>query len=109
MPIEVLERPLERLSPVAVPALSDRVIDQLSTTFASRGHFPSDDHWKGLTAIARVLEAMALGTAPRVFTYSALPTGMGKTSVVVEFNRTLINDPTFADVGVIIFVNQLVQ
>ena len=84
-------------------------MEALRARFATFGHSPSEEHWKGLAEIARELEAMALGEARREFTYSALPTGMGKTSAIMEFTRIILNDPTYADVGIIIFLNQLSQ
>lgn len=84
-------------------------MEALGARFAAFDHSPSEEHWEGLAEIACELEAMALGEARREFTYSALPTGMGKTSVIVEFTRALVNDARFAEVGVIIFVHQFAQ
>ncbi len=91
------------------PSLTSRTIAALRERFAAFGHCPSQDHWEGLIEIAQIIEAQARGTAPAEFFYSALPTGMGKTSVVVESVRHLLADPAYSEVGVVIFVNQLDQ
>lgn len=90
-------------------SLADRTQAALRDRFERWGHNPSPEHWKGLCAIAEIIETQANGSARKEFTYSALPTGMGKTSVLVEAVRILVSDPAFTDVGVVIFTNTLDQ
>lgn len=88
-------------------SLTSRVIMSLRMKFAGFGHFPTEAHWQGLTALAGAIEDMASGRAKSVFTYSALPTGMGKTSVMVEAVRQMLADPAYAEIGIVIFTHQL--
>ena len=89
--------------------LTDQIMAGLERRFLQYGHRPSPAHWKGLRAIAETIEAQASGIAAPNFLLSALPTGMGKTTAVVESVKALVSRLDYADVGVVIFVNQLDQ
>jgi hypothetical protein len=91
------------------PTLTDEIIAGVKRRFAEYGHSPSPQHWSGLEAIAANIEAQASGTAAPNFYLSSLPTGMGKTTVLIESLRALVGRPEFEDVGAVIFVNQLEQ
>jgi hypothetical protein len=81
----------------------------LRERFASYGHFPSEDHWKGLAAVAQAIEDMAEGRAECEYSYSSLATGMGKTSVLLEAIRQMRKDPAYAEVGIVVFCSRLDQ
>ena len=106
-------KPKPALPPIRLetrtPSLSDRVIAVLRERFASYDHFPSEDHWKGLSAIAQAIEDMAEGRAEREYSYSSLATGMGKTSVLLEAIRQMRKDPAYAEVGIVVFCSRLDQ
>jgi hypothetical protein len=88
-------------------SLTERAIGELRKRFVGFGHSPSKAHWEGLAAIARTIEDMALGKAKAEYHYSYLPTGMGKTSVVLECIRQLLADPAYAQIGIVVFTHQL--
>ena len=90
-------------------SLTDQIMVGLNRRFLEYGHRPSPTHWDGLRAIAATIEAQALGTAEPKFYLSSLPTGMGKTTAVAEGVKALVSNPAYADVGVVVFVNQLDQ
>lgn len=90
-----------------LPPLSDRIIAAVRERFRLWGHEPSPAHWIGLEAIAQEIEDQALGKAQASFAVSALPTGMGKTTVLIEAIRILTSDPAFADVGIAVFTQRL--
>lgn len=92
-----------------IASLTDLILGGLERRFLDYGHRPSRAHWKGLRAIAQTVEAMASSTAAPMFYLSSLPTGMGKTTTLIESVRALVSNPQYAEVGVVIFVNQLGQ
>ena len=106
-------RPKPALPPIRLeartPSLSDRVIMVLRERFASYGHFPSEDHWEGLAALAQAIEDMAEGRATPEYSYSSLATGMGKTSVLLEAIRQMRKDRAYAEVGIVVFCSRLDQ
>lgn len=83
----------------------------LRTRFKDFDHSPSEDHWKGIRAIIQSIEAMALGVARPKYLLSSLPTGMGKTSTLIEATRELIRigQETGQPVGILILTNTLEQ
>lgn len=92
----------------SVNELTDAIIKRMEQRFkgdgTEAGHAPSPDHWRGLREIAHTNAKMALGLAEKKFFYSALPTGMGKTSCCIATVQELCtNHP---DVGVLILVNE---
>jgi len=70
-------------------------------------HRPSPFHYAALESITDTLAAMAEGRVdPKVF-LSSLDPGVGKTTAVSAFVETLIADPTYSHVGVMICVARL--
>ncbi|MGH6866349.1 MAG: hypothetical protein ACREDO_09320 [Methyloceanibacter sp.] len=61
---------------------------------------------RGCEAIAANIAAQVYGTARRNYHLSSLPTGGGKTTMLVAAVRVFTSDPAHANVGVAIFVNQ---
>ncbi|WP_198032226.1 DEAD/DEAH box helicase family protein [Mesorhizobium sp. LNHC252B00] len=90
---------------------ADDVEEALRKRFGEFGHAPSPEHWEGLRAIIQTIEAMALGVARQKYLLSSLPTGMGKTSTLVEATRELVRlgERTGEPVGIIILTNTLDQ
>ena len=102
--------PLRRIElPARSPSLSERVIAALRERFGSYGHYPSQQHWEGLIAIAKAIEDMAEGRAKPEYSYSSLATGMGKSSVLLEAIRQMRADPAYAEVGIVVFASRLDQ
>ncbi|CDX62378.1 hypothetical protein MPL1032_60032 [Mesorhizobium plurifarium] len=83
----------------------------LRERFLGFGHAPSPEHWSGLRAIIKTIEAMALGVAGPKYFLSALPTGMGKTTTLIEATKELIRvgQRTGNAAGIIILTNTLDQ
>ena len=98
--------------------IADKAIVDLREKFRLRNHYPSETYWDGLRQIARSIEAMALllHTVPEITSVdsnvddslyvSFLPTGMGKTSTLVEAVRILTQTKPLNHVGVIIFLSR---
>ncbi|MFM9847691.1 MAG: hypothetical protein ACKVP3_11090 [Hyphomicrobiaceae bacterium] len=93
--------------PVERPGLAARTLRALRETFKGWDHYPTPDHWKGLEEIAGAIEAMAEGRAAPQFLYSSLPTGMGKSSTLLESVRQILASPAHRHVGIVIFVSRL--
>jgi hypothetical protein len=91
--------------------LAKDVESNLRTRFAGYGHSPSDEHWRGIREIIRTIEMMALGVSVPMYYLSSLPTGMGKTSTLVEATKELIRigEKTGDPVGILILTNTLDQ
>ncbi|WP_271893848.1 hypothetical protein [Candidatus Phyllobacterium onerii] len=79
--------------------------------FEEWGHAPSEKHWIGLRAIIQIIEAMALGVAIPKYYLSGLPTGIGKTTTLIECTKELIRigETTGNPVGILILTNTLDQ
>ena len=86
--------------------VTERTIKNLEAFFESNNHSPSEDHWRGIRHIAKVIEYMANGSLASNFYISFLPPGMGKTSTLVETVKELGNSD-YKDQGVIIFLFRL--
>jgi hypothetical protein len=89
----------------------ERVEGNLRVRFSPFRHKPSQDHWRGIREIIQTIEAMALGVATRDVFLTSLPTGMGKTTTVVECVREIIRigEATGYQPGVLILTNTLEQ
>jgi hypothetical protein len=105
-----VEKRGRRAGPVERSGLAARTLGALRETFKGWRHHPTPDHWKGLEAIAGVSEAMAEGRAESQFLYSSLPTGMGKSSTLLESVRQILASPAHGHVGIVILksVNQTI-
>lgn len=68
-------------------------------------HYPSDEHYRGLEHISKVISWMALDSLNNYFYISFLPPGMGKTTTVIETVKTIID--LDIDAGIIIFLSRL--
>ena len=96
--------------------IADRAVSNLREKFRQRGHHPSESHWEGLRQIAKAIETMAVRfhTHPDIKSIdpnvddslfvSFLPTGIGKTSMLVEAIRLLTQTKQLNHVGVIVFL-----
>lgn len=83
------------------------VMKNTRTKFESYGHKPTEKHYEGLFDESKVFQRMAAGLLGEAFYLSALPCGMGKTSVVIECTKTLLAWPDYKDAGVIYFLSRL--
>jgi len=63
--------------------------------------------WSALADLTVALEAMAHGDAPAKFFLSSLDPGVGKTQTVTHFVDTLLSQPSYSGVGVVICVARL--
>lgn len=87
-------------------SLSDTTMAALRATFNARQHYPSDDHWVALQAVAETLEAMANTQAADKVYLSAIDCGVGKSSSTLAFARSLVNSAEHLNVGMLICVNR---
>ncbi|WP_349957392.1 PriCT-2 domain-containing protein [Rhizobium sp. ZPR3] len=85
------------------------VINEVRKTFDGFGHKPSEAHYGGLEDIAKTFHRMAGGALAPNFFLSALPCGMGKTTVVTECTKQLLDWPTYKNAGVIYFLSRIVE
>lgn len=83
------------------------VINEVRQKFDKWGHMPTEGHYDGLMDIAKIYHRMAAGCLPPNFFLSALPCGMGKTTVVTECTRQLLGWPKYKDAAVIYFLFRL--
>lgn len=86
----------------ASPSLTGRTMRSLRTFFDAQHHYPSDEHWAALRAIAGTMEAMVEGRCPPKVHLSACDPGVGKSQTVIHFCRALAADPAYAHAGVIV-------
>jgi hypothetical protein len=98
-------------APQGPDMLASRIMKGVRAKFVEYDHHPSQSHFDGLEQIAIAIQMMADGDPrlPKTFILSSLPTGMGKTTVMVEGVKAILGDPARAHVGIVIFVNQLDQ
>ena len=88
--------------------LTSRVMPALLRKLEGEGNFLTPEQQEGLCAISATIEAMAKGEAGNKFYLSSLPMGMGKTTALAETVKAMLADPArYADVGILILVNQL--
>ena len=93
-------------------------MENVRQCFEKNGHTPSADHYEGLQQVAKNIELMAI-RASGVFDLrlvhpdfaasyylSFLPAGMGKTSVLIESIRALLERKEYERLGVIVFLSR---
>lgn len=90
----------------ASDSLAFQTINALRNPFAQRGHEPSPEMWVGLRAVADTMEAMAEGKCPPAIYLSSLDPGVGKTTTVVCFLRTLLASKGHQDVAALVCVRR---
>ena len=83
----------------------------MQTYHVERGLPVSTEHREAIEQIAIAIQMMAEGNPklPPLFLLSTLPTGAGKTTLMVEAVKAIVHDRTYAKVGIVIFVNYLKQ
>lgn len=89
--------------------LAGATLRALQGTFSGFGHSPTPEMWKGLAAVAGVLETMATGRCPEAVYVSSLDPGVGKTQLLVHFLRELLRSPNHRGASAIICVNRRAQ
>jgi hypothetical protein len=92
--------------------LASRITEGFMRTYHLDHGLPvSSQHRDAIEQMAVTLQMMADGntTLPPLFLLSTLPTGAGKTTLMVEAVKAIVSDPTYAHVGIVIFVNYLKQ
>lgn len=97
-----------------IPQSPDELASKITQGFmrtyhVERGLPVSSEHRYAIEQIAISIRMMADGKAPRCFMLSTLPTGAGKTTLMVEAVKAIIADPAYADVGIVVFVSYLSQ
>lgn len=81
--------------------------DILRETFATRGHRPSDAHWRSLREVLETIQAMADGVAPPRIHLAGLSPGLGKTSCVVAAMIAMREVGIYRDTGTIVCVGRV--
>jgi hypothetical protein len=90
--------------------LATSTLNNLKTSFDTRGHHPSPEHWAGLSDEASTLEAMANGHAQAGKVYlPAIDPGVGKTQTDVHFARALIKSDAHRQAGMLICVGRIAE
>jgi hypothetical protein len=87
-------------------SLSEDTLAALRTSFSKHNHFPSDDMWTALKALADTLEEMANGTCKKAIHLSSLDPGIGKTTTVIHFLKALLASPSHLDVAALVCVRR---
>lgn len=98
----------EVLTPLGIAenGLAGSTLRALRNAFIGFGHSPTPEMWKGLGAVAGVLESMANGTCAKNVYVSSLDPGVGKTQLLIHFLRELLRSPGHRSVAAIICVNR---
>lgn len=91
---------VHRQGELALDTLSD-----LKTFFDTKGHRPSDDQWKALTSLVECMERITTGRTDRKVFLSSLDPGIGKTSCLRAFVRSVLRNPRFDATGILICIN----
>lgn len=101
---DLVREPSYGFSPLRTGGLTKDTIASLRATFSGYGHNPTPDMWEALNAIASTAEAMADGNCPPLVYLSSLDPGVGKTTVVIHFLRSLIASEAHRRVAALICV-----
>lgn len=92
-----------------VGALSTSTMAELAASFRIRGHQPSPVMLDALQAAVTTMEAMAEGRCQSAIYLSGLDPGVGKTSALIVFLKTLIKSERHSDVGALVCLQRLEQ
>ena len=92
--------------PAPSTPLSDQTMAALRDYFANRSHAPSEAMWTALRAVADTMEAMAEGRCPPLIHLSSLDPGVGKTTTVIFFLRSLLASNAHTDVAALVCVRR---
>jgi CRISPR/Cas system-associated endonuclease/helicase Cas3 len=82
---------------------------QVTAFFAGTSHRPSQEQWDAIHDLLDHLEQAALGDLERAVYLSSIPAGTGKTTALVKFAETLMDNPIYADTGMLITVNRITE
>jgi hypothetical protein len=94
---------------LAQPGLATAAYTRLADAFALYGHHPSDAQWAAIRDLLDHLERAANGDLTPALYLSAIPAGTGKSTAIAAFAATLMDNPAYADVGVLIMVNRVTE
>jgi len=85
----------------------DQGVSDIRDTFDSfeAKHSPSDDHWRGLREIVENVDGQINGSLEPKFFLSSLPTGMGKTTALIQSVR--LARRRYPEKSWLIFLNQI--
>jgi hypothetical protein len=95
--------------PTYAVSLAGETIDHLQHYFTSRNHHPSAKMWAALAAVAQTMERMAEGRCPPAVYVSSLDPGVGKTSTLIHFLRTLLASPNHDHAAALVCVGRKEQ
>jgi hypothetical protein len=90
-------------------SLADKTVSALQTIFSDIGHHPTAEMWEALRAVAVTLDQMANRTAAPQIYVSSLDPGVGKTTTVIHFLRTLLTSADHHHVSALVCVSRLEQ
>src|ERR1700760_1128386 len=99
--------PFDPLSTNAVLSLADRAEASLRAYFDSVAHRPGAEHWDSLRAILATIQRMADGTCNERVYLASLDCGTGKSQATAHATKTLVEDPAYRQVGVVVCVGRL--
>src|SRR5690349_14443110 len=87
--------------------LRRKTLESTQILFATLGHNPSQSIWEALQDVIDTLVRMAEGQATPAYYLSSLDPGVGKTSVVLQFLRSLVSSEDHREVGALVGVSRL--
>ena len=93
--------------PAVSAGLASAAYARLVATFARDGHSPSPEQWAAIRDLLEHLERAANGKLEPALYLSAIPAGTGKSRSLQAFAATLMDDPNYAETGMLITVNRL--
>ena len=93
--------------PAVSAGLASAAYARLVATFARDGHTPSPEQWAAIRDLLEHLERAANGKLEPALYLSAIPAGTGKSRSLQAFAATLMDDPNYAETGMLIIAGSL--
>jgi hypothetical protein len=92
--------------------LASKITEGFMRTYREERGLPvSEEHREAIEQLATTIQMMAESNPnlPPLFLLSTLPTGAGKTTLMVEAVKAIVADPAYSHVGIVLFVSYLSQ
>jgi hypothetical protein len=89
--------------------LATDAYDRLTKFFADTPHRPSQEQWEAIRDLLGHLQRAADHDLDRAVYLSPIPAGTGKSTALAIFAKTLMDNPAYGDVGMVIFVNRIAE
>lgn len=89
--------------------LTSETMEDLQESFSRYDHHPSPAQMNGLKDLVSLLEAMANGTADKLFHLTSLDPGVGKTQSISHFTKRLLKSEAHKGVSVLVCLGRLAE